>query len=161
MKLQDTTWAFQAHRGARQAKVRPLPLTSMMDMLTIILIFLLLNLTPDYVANRVDKDIQLPTAVKGTEPIGAHRIEVSMNAVLLDSEPVAPMSNGIVDAAGLAALTNALTPHFDETQTEPTPVVLLADKQVPYETVDAVLKAAGMAGFPDFRFAVVTLEEGT
>ena len=84
-----------------------------------------------------------------------------MNAVLLDSEPVAPMSNGIVDAAALAALTNALTPHFDESQTEPTPVVLLADKQVPYETVDAVLKAAGMAGFPDFRFAVVTLEEGT
>ena len=160
MNLDDTAWAFQADRAARQERVRPLPLTSMMDMLTIILIFLLLNLTPDYAVNQVSKDIELPTAVKGTEPLGAHRIEISMNELLMDGEAVAAVTDGRVDDAALEALTAALTPHFDPTQEKTDPVVLLADKRVPYETVDAVLKAAGMAGFPDFRFAIVNLEGG-
>ena len=160
MNLDDTAWAFQTDRSGRHERVRPLPLTSMMDMLTIILIFLLLNLTPDYAANQVSKDIELPTAVKGTDPVGAHRIEISMNELLMNSEPVAPITEGRVDEAALAALTSALTPHFDENQEKSEPVVLLADKRVPYETVDSVLKAAGMAGFPDFRFAIVNLEGG-
>ena len=161
MNLDDTVWAFQADRAARQERVRPLPLTSMMDMLTIILIFLLLNLTPDYAVNQVSQDIELPTAVKGTEPVGAHRIEISMNELLMDSESIAPIRDGRVDEAALEALTAALTPHFDESQEKSDPVVLLADKRVPYATVDSVLKAAGMAGFPDFRFAVVNLEGGS
>ena len=160
MNLDDTAWAFHTDRASRHERVRPLPLTSMMDMLTIILIFLLLNLTPDYAVNQVSQDIELPSAVKGSDPVGAHRIEISMSELLMDSEPIAAITDGRVDEAGLESLTSALSPHFDPESEATEPVVLLADQRVPYETVDAVLKAAGMAGFPDFRFAIVNLEGG-
>lgn len=158
MNLEDNIWAFRADRSARHGRVRPLPLTSMMDMLTIILIFLLLNLTPDYAVNQVGQDIDLPAAVKGADPLGAHRIGLSLTALELDSQTIATVQDGRLDEAGLEALTDALASHFDPAGDASEPVVLLADKQVPYETVDAVLKAAGMAGFPDFRFAIVNQE---
>ena len=52
-------------------------------------------------------------------------------------------------------LEEAIAKQFDPEAEEVEPVVVLADRALDYATVDSVLKAAGRAGFPDFRFAIV------
>jgi len=154
MSSKDLEWAFRGDGRRRRARPAPLPLTSMMDMLTIILIFLLLNLRQDYAANKVAQHLDLPTAVPGAEPIGAHRISISRTQLELDDVPMGQVIDGQITDDVLGVFREVLLDSFDEEQ-GPAPVVLLADQSLPYETVDRVVRAAGEAGFPDFNFAVV------
>jgi len=130
----------------------------MMDMLTIILIFLLLNLAPDYAVSKVSDNLDLPKAAQGKEAIGAHRISISRTSLELDDVPVAPIVDGKVTDASLVLFRSALAERFEAGGDTPEPVVLLADQSLPYDTVDRVVRAAGEAGFPDFNFAIVNQE---
>ena len=158
MTLDDMEWSFYRRGRRRGASPGKLPLTSMMDMLTIILIFLLLNLAPDYAVNHLANNLELPHAPRAEDAIGVHRIAISRTALELDDVAVATVENGQVTEAALALFESQLSAVFDPNATETQHVVLLADRGLPYETVDQVLKAAGRAGFPDFRFAIVEEE---
>ena len=155
MNLDDMEWGFRAESRRRRAGAGTLPLTSMMDMLTIILIFLLLNLAPDYAINKVADNLDLPGAPKNVDAVGKIRISISRTALELDDTVIAAVVDGTIEAGGLESLETAIAELFNPDDEAPEPVVVLADRTLNYETVDAVLKAAGRAGFPDFRFAIV------
>lgn len=158
MSGSDLDWAFRADGRNRRSKPGVLPLTSMMDMLTIILIFLLLNLAPDYAVSKVSEDLDLPKAAQAEEAIGAHRISISRTTLELDDRPIAPVIGGKISDVDLVLFRDTLARAFDPADPEAKPVVLLADETLPYETVDRVVRAAGEAGFPDFNFAIVNQE---
>ena len=84
MNLDDMEWGFRNDSRRRKKGAGTLPLTSMMDMLTIILIFLLLNLAPDYAINKVADNLDLPNAPKNVDAVGKIRISISRTALELD-----------------------------------------------------------------------------
>ncbi len=158
-------------KSAHEETETPLQITSMADILTILLVFLLksfstgaTNLTPPI-------DLTLPAAATSdastTDDLAeAARLEVSPNAVSYEEHPVAPLAAFRFPASDLEGdgtsktLNNYFATQFKKPK-EASPnhrVLLLADRQTPYATVRSVLASAGRAGFTDFQLVVVSSE---
>lgn len=154
----------------RQSDEMSLQITSMADIFTIILVFLLksfasgsLNITPT-------AGMQLPTAgVEGT-PVEALKIEVSEKAIQIEGRPVVVLENFRLkkDDVGAQGGSRSLASELEKerkrqvaiaqsnTDVKLDPkVVVVADKRVPYSTIKSVLAAAAIHGYTDFKLAVV------
>lgn len=138
-------------RKRRQGRVvaeASLTVTSMMDMFTILLIYLLYFFDP---SNDPSQDLQLPNST-------AQEAVEEQTALLLNPEAVMLGSRKI--AAGdspedLRAIYEALQEQHDKVGSEANLLVVKCDKRILYERLDRVLREAARAGYTDFRFVVL------
>lgn len=153
---------------SRSQKFAPpkLMLTSMMDMFTIILIFLLFSFSENPEDLKLDKDLELPTSTAKGEYQETVKIVLSQNELRLNDEIMAA-----VEGRQIAGLTNdnlENSPLFqglktfrieseesEEDQEPPQHVLFLCDKSHSFQTINRVIKTAGLAGYPNFQFAVL------
>ena len=148
-------------------------LTSMMDMFTIILVFLLYNFNADDQHFKPSADLELPASNAELKLKDAVNVMISPTEIRVDKKVVARIRKGRVVGTRvrgmkIVSLYKELRRHRavleykirkGKLQEEDQSVVLLqADKSIPYHIVDKVLKSSGMAGFPKFRFAVFRRE---
>ena len=157
-------------RRKRSEKFIPpkLMLTSMMDMFTIILIFLLFSFSEHPETLKLDKDLELPHSSAQSGYQKTIKIILSKKELRLDDEVLAEVRNhhfiGISDedlkasplferlntkrttqaAAGLQSETGEM-PH----------ILFLCDQSHSFKLINNVIKTAGMAGYPNFQFAVL------
>src|SRR6185436_4227558 len=75
--------------GGKRNMVASLPLTAMVDMFTVLLVFLLQNYKEQNVALKFYKDLTLPEASQIKELAPAHVISISKNELRLDEQVVA------------------------------------------------------------------------
>lgn len=134
-------------RARRVEATTDLNITSMMDMFTIILVFLLTFFDPTQSSSPSFTLAQVNTVGKEGEGL---RLDVHLDGVYLQGARLAGLveGRGEVDAAVQGALAG---------QDRAQPLVVAVDKRVPYETVAGVLEAASGAGFANYRFAVESL----
>jgi biopolymer transport protein ExbD len=145
-----------------------LMLTSMMDMFTIILIFLLFSFSTHPETFRLDKDLELPhsSAEQGYQK--TIEIVLSKNELRLGDEVMAEVRGHSIiglspdDPASstlyrrLKAKRAEQTAGAAEDATGEAPHILfLCDQSHSFKTINSVIKAAGMAGYPNFQFAVL------
>lgn len=174
--------AFEAGLGfpVRKEPKATVMLTSMMDMFTIILVFLLYNFSPEEqkVVN-IPKDVKVPMSSSELSLEDAVTVTVSASSIMVDGKVVAKLIGGKkvqakVEGQKIVPLYNELlgkkklslakkSPQKAATskkeQEDSSSVILLqADKGVPFELLDKVLKSAGMAGYPKSRFLVLRRE---
>lgn len=120
----------------------------MMDMFTIILVFLLTFFDPSQAASDT---MELPAVpASGADDPGL-RVDVRKDGVWLAGARVVALDGGgaLLDGEGAAALGDAL-----QNQGTTDGLVVAVDRAVPYATVAAVLSAASAAGFDEYRFVV-------
>ncbi len=152
----------------RSQKFTPpkLMLTSMMDMFTIILIFLLFSFSDHPENLKLDKDLELPTSTAKGEYSETIKIVLSQRELRLNDEVMAA-----VEGRQVAGLTNdnlENSPLFQRLKTirieseesengqePPTHILFLCDKSHSFQTINRVIKTAGLAGYPNFQFAVL------
>ncbi|MFZ5475779.1 MAG: ExbD/TolR family protein [Myxococcota bacterium] len=140
-------------RGRRRIPATPMvTVTSMMDMFTIILVFLLNFLDP---TQQQAAELALPTS-RATEaaPSDAVTLTVSRDAVLVAGQHVAGASEAGLDEAARAALEGAL--ETARSRSKDATLRVAADKAVPYRVLVAALRAAGDAGFEQYSFVVIS-----
>lgn len=141
-----------------------LQITSMMDMFTIILIFLLFSFSNDPDAVTLDKDIELPKSTAETNFKKHLQVIVTQTSVKIGEETVARLDGD--DIVGIDpnnlqkskfynrlrsfGKVDALTPEADRD-----PILLLCDRRLSFKVINNVIKTAGMAGYPNFQFAVL------
>ena len=146
--------------------MRPLRLTSMIDLFTIILIFLLksysaveLNVTPS-------KFLSLPSSISTKMPTDAVMITVARNAIVLEGRPVVGIDENFnirgleSDEVIIPNLFVELKKRYDRLakraelykREPPDKVMIQADKEVPYKLLLRVLKTAGDVGFSKIIF---------
>jgi biopolymer transport protein ExbD len=158
---------FQRRRPNAEAK---LLITSMMDIFTIILAFLLFQFSTEDQSIMTVKNVELPWSSSELKYEDAIRVAVSATSVQVGEKAVVEIRDGkivgtIVEGKKIDALYRELRRQkaileFKAKQkgtglTEADSVILFhADKRIPYSIVDKVLKTAGMAGFPKFRLVV-------
>ena len=145
-----------------------LMLTSMMDMFTIILIFLLFSFSSNPETLRLDKDLELPrsTAQQGYQK--TIKLVLSQKELRLNDEVMAEVRNhqivGLSDADLKASTlfqrleTKRTTQAVDageQVRQEAPHILFLCDKSFSFKTINSVIKTAGMAGYPNFQFAVL------
>ncbi len=174
------------HRRGRARRIRgrafALQLTSMMDILIIIVIFLLKSYGLSIMQVPQEDKLQLPVS-KSTEVFGEGIVlMIAQDQILVDSEPVLQFAGdyqekrfelpeGAMDSQGegrIMAVYDILKRKKEEFDTiasrSPDPetaakkwtgeLLVQADKEVPYELIRRVMFTAGMAGYKQFRLTV-------
>ncbi len=144
----------KARRAQRRVPLRvDLQITSMMDMFTIILVFLLTFFDPEQAETPV---LVLPAvAASGAEKPGI-RVEIRKNAVAIDGAEVLALdgSGGLVSGTELQGRVLVAVQQALEGREADKGLVVAIDRSVPYAVVADVLASANAAGFTEYRFVV-------
>ncbi|MFH1132793.1 MAG: biopolymer transporter ExbD [Pseudomonadota bacterium] len=148
-------------RRDRSKTVPPLNLNSMMDMLTIILVFLLCNISAEEQDFVLAENLKLPNSTSKLDFIKAVQVKLTKKELSVEDTFVAKVSKNelvgvkidgttIVPLYDLLKRYHTLGKSWDETT-----VVLQADKEFSFELLNKVLRTAAMAGYPNVRFATI------
>jgi hypothetical protein len=141
-------------------------LTSMMDMFTIILIFLLCSFSDDPKTPGGVKELELPKSTAEVDFSDSIQIVLSREQLKLNEDIMAQVDKETIvgmDPKNLKAssLYEQLRVLYDETKTskgedtKPKHVLFICDKHHSFKTINMVIKTAGLAGYPNFQFAVL------
>ena len=138
-----------------------LNITSMTDMFTILLVFLLQTFASGEIAIDPIQGVRLPSSTTEKNPIDGARISISPTELKFDQIKVADVqNNSIVQAAIDPSDSNFIKPLFDELQkfnksheklAKTGKVLFQADRDTPYATLRKVMYTASMAGFPNLK----------
>jgi len=160
--------ALGRSRRRTQKFVPPkLQLTSMMDMFTILLIFLLISFSSEVVRMKIDGNIQLPKSTAKQDYRNNIRLVVAQDSLWLGDEAVAKIKDGAVvglDPANLqrsvlyrklSACRQKAGKAVENGTAEDNVILFICDKRLSFKTINSIIKTAGMAGFPNFQFGVL------
>src|ERR1039457_7491779 len=86
-----------ARKLADPEDIKDLNITPMMDMMTIILVFLLKSFTSSATLVNLDNNLSLPPSQTRLAPKQAVPVTITKRVVLVEGEAVAPITNGRID----------------------------------------------------------------
>ncbi|MCG8436798.1 MAG: biopolymer transporter ExbD [Pseudomonadales bacterium] len=162
MKKSARARRMARHHGKHKA-VATLNLTSLMDIFTILLIFLLVN--NNNAAKLPDnKDIQLPESIAQELPSEVLTIQVSPNDVIVegqriaDTETVKAQQERTVQAL-VDELNFRASQSLGGTADEEREVMILADREVPYAVIKKLMRSCMETPYTKVAFAVLKVAE--
>ena len=150
-----------SRRRRRIVDTPPLLITSMLDMFTIILVFLITFLDPEAIAETDGVKLAPASGAATGAREGEVRFVVDDARFLVGDAEVARWSGDAPNADVLTAVEDSLRralPGFVDDD-KPARLLVVVDRQVPWSALSPALGAAERAGFSDFRFVVVQEEE--
>jgi biopolymer transport protein ExbD len=149
-----------------------LNITPMMDMMTILLVFLLKQFSVQAAAASMSEGLQLPqSTIESQRPLAVN-ITVTSSAVLVEGDAITPVRSGAVDPSVkregansyfITPLVDVLTKHANRlkkigamggTPFDGTAMVMV-DKNTPYRLLTEVLYSAGQAEFKNYHLVVI------
>ncbi|MFU8815531.1 MAG: ExbD/TolR family protein [Pseudomonadales bacterium] len=142
--------------------VTKMSLTSLMDVFTILVFFLLVNSASSEVLE-TPKQITLPDSVVEAKPRETVVIFITPEAVLVQGEPVALMADILAsDEQTISAITDRLAELKQNvigvsthTVAESQEVTILADRSIPFSVVKKIMSTCTGEGFGKISLAVV------
>jgi biopolymer transport protein ExbD len=159
-----------ARRGGNEGGA--LNINSMMDILTIILVFLVDNYGNNPIQVKAGPDLIIPSSVSELTPEDTMQITITRKAVIVGDKQVVNVKDGQIDKSQKRGGENSLyiQPLFDELTEEVSRhkqmaalrrkpfegvVTIVADRTVPYRLLTEVMYTAGQAQLANFKFAIV------
>jgi biopolymer transport protein ExbD len=153
----------------KQKSTFGLNITSMTDMFTILLVFLLQTYSTSDVELIPENGLRLPASSSNTNPVQSIKVTVSKELVKIDKTKIADMKDSNFEAKDIDPNDlNFILPLFNELdklakdeklKDEPAikegRILLQADAGLPYSVLRKVMYTASMAGFPQLK--LVTL----
>ncbi len=158
------SWGRMSSQGETSATLN---ITSLMDVMTIILIFLLFSFSSQDQNLKLEKELQLPTSDSDLPFKWAINVSLSMDELRVEDDYICNLKKGDFviskdDPDKIIPLFNRLVEFKNveqyrdvERDAEDPVVIFHADKRHPFKTVYKVMKTAALAGYPNFRFAVL------
>lgn len=179
--------ASQSSGGTRRGRRRSngheevaLQITSMADIFTILLVFLLKSYSVSAINVNVDKNLKLPAAHGGQEQVEAFKVEVSETGISVEGTVIVPLKNyepslsEVNKDGSLKSVIEALVKEKkkqrsmasamgkdkdkEKDETADRKLLIIADKKVPYKLMKMVLSSASSEDFTDFKLVVVSEE---
>ena len=163
-----------------------LQITSMADIFIIILVFLLKSYSTSLSNISPSKEMLLPEAMAKDEMQEALKIEITANAINIDDKPIVTLNNYAFsrqDSDGhrgsrslYSALmkersrvikmgdtskktdTNAKNTKNTKPHDHDSTILVMADKDTPFQTIKTVLTSADQTGFVDLKLVVVEVQ---
>jgi biopolymer transport protein ExbD len=145
-----------------RAKIPKMNLTSLMDVFTILVFFLLVN-SGSVELVEAPKDVKLPESMEETKPRETVVVFVSPENILIQGEVVA-MTEEVLEgdssylgplADRLAALKENVIGQSTQTVADAQEVTILADKSVPFLVVRKIMSACTGEGYENVSLAVI------
>jgi biopolymer transport protein ExbD len=143
-------------------KITKMNLTSLMDVFTILVFFLLVNSGSVEVVE-APKDVKLPESVVQSKPRETVVISISAEEVLVQGKLVAFVDDILNDRetavgpinARLAELKKNVIGINTKTAAESQEVTILADRSVPFTVVKTVMSTCTAEGYENVSLAVI------
>ncbi len=147
-----------------------LNITSMMDMFTIILVFLLQSFSSEDQDVKLRQDVVLPPSISERAFKKTVQVYLSDSALIVEDEVVAKISknkfkNAKIKGNKIFPLFNTLekkrarimeeTAASGKNADDETVILFMADENTDFDLINKVMKTCGMAGFAKFQFAVM------
>jgi biopolymer transport protein ExbD len=161
-----------ARKLAEPETIRELNITPMMDMMTIILVFLLKSFSGSTSLLTLDDNLQVPPSKSQLRAKEAVPIMITKKVILVEGMQAAPVNNGKVDASlkphgengyliqpivdVLSKIANRERKVAALSETEfASELMVVADKSTPYRLLTEVLYSCGQAGYSNYRLIVL------
>jgi biopolymer transport protein ExbD len=165
-----------ARKLADPEEIKDLNITPMMDMMTIILVFLLKNFTSSALLVNQDQNMTLPSSITRLNAKQAVAVTITKRIVLVEGEQVAPISSGKIDPAYKREGDNSyyITPLVDmltrvarreKKVAEMTgqkfdgELTIVADRSTPYRLLTEILYSCGQAEYANYRLLILKSRE--
>lgn len=171
--------------GSKRSVVAILSLTAMVDMFTVLTVFLLQNYKSTGEVLFIPKEVTLPDAAETKELTPAHIVTISNQFIFLDQEPlvdfnevkgqrdwlVRPLYQKLIDAIQKSEVENreALKTQIKKVvgnQQKPEKqvnqfrrVTVQADKKIDFLTIKKIMYTVTEAGAEEINFAVIVKEK--
>ena len=161
-----------ARKLAEPEVIKDLNITPMMDMMTIILVFLLKSFSSTTSTITFDQNLQVPKSFTELKPKIAVTVTVTKKVILVEGDGIAPINAGRVDPAVkrdgengyyITPLVEILEKHArrekkvaDMTgQKFEGQLMLVADQTTPYRLLTEVIYSCGQAEYANYRLLVL------
>ena len=149
-------------------KLEKMNLTSLMDVFTILVFFLLVNSGQTELL-QTPKQMVLPESVIETKPRETVVIFVNKEDVVVQGETVARVADIMASStddiepimAQLVSLQNRVIGVRTQTVAASKEVTILADKSIPFDVVRRVMASCTATGYERISLAVIQKESGT
>lgn len=151
----------------------------LMDVMTILLVFMVMQFAQES-ANIVESaDLQIPYSTSTAEMQQALSLQISRTDITVEGRPVLSLRNGMVDPSQkqgggtgflITPLHGVMGQHRDRLRTiermNPNRpftgmVQIIADKRTPFRTLSEVIYTLGQAEFSNIHFVVLQNEQGS
>ncbi len=148
--------------GRNRMKITKMNLTSLMDVFTILVFFLLVN-SGSVELVEAPKDVQLPESHEETKPRETVVIFVSPENVLVQGRIVAE-TGAVLEGdessldqlvAQLGSMKDRIIGESTQTAAESQEVTILADRSVPFVVVRRIMSACTGEGYENVSLAVI------
>lgn len=141
-----------------------LNLTAMVDVFTVLLVFLLKSYSAEGTLTAAAQNLELPASTSSLAPQPTITITISEDALFVEDERVGALAD-LADPSApyIPALGSALQARVDKARTIAGSnssltfqgrVTILGDKNTPYATLERVMYTASMSEFGDIALAV-------
>jgi biopolymer transport protein ExbD len=161
-----------ARRLAEPEDVKDLNITPMMDMMTIILVFLLKSFSSSTLAIPFDDNLQVPSSSTQIKVKEAVSVTITQKVIMVEGDAIAPIKDGKIDAAlkrdgengyYITPLVEQLEKYFrkESRVAELTngeferQLMVISDATTPYRLLTEVLYSCGQAGYANYRLLVL------
>jgi biopolymer transport protein ExbD len=148
-----------------------LNINSLMDIMTIILVFLLKSYSTNPVQLKPAPDLKPPFSISQLDPTESTTLTITLNNILVDDKKALDVDNGVVaesDREGGGFMINPLfealqaavdhqkrVAKFNSTAEFKGIVTIISDRHVPFDLLSQCMYTAGQASFSKFKFMVV------
>jgi len=147
-------------------------ITSLMDVLTVLLFFLVKSFSVTSASVDLPKDVRLPASVSDDQFEEGVTVALSKEALYFHNKPIIKLSNGHFksdDLAGDRKTLIALKDILDRENAKrksvfqgagdlsflpPGKIVIQSDKKLPFGVVKHLLHTATVAGYTDYQFVI-------
>tara|TARA_B100001964_G_scaffold136026_1_gene150087 strand:+ start:245 stop:832 length:588 start_codon:yes stop_codon:yes gene_type:complete len=146
-------------------------INSLMDIMTILLVFLLKSYSADPVQLKAAPDLKPPFSTAQIKPDQSATVTITMNNLMVDDAAVLKIEQGKVDEAHRSGGGFMIDPLFEALQSAVENqkqiasfnsaaefsgiITIISDRNVPFSLLSQVMYTAGQAEFNKFKFLVV------
>jgi biopolymer transport protein ExbD len=161
------------HHAERKLEVS---LNSLLDVLSVLLVFLMKSYSTSAVQIKPSHDLQVPLTASVTPVVDSTAVTITAKGILVDDRPVMELEEGRPRASDVSAGGLLLEPLFAKLREEAgrqkrlaarnseAPfkgiVTIIADRLVPFPMVEKVMYTAGQADFSTFKLALIKSDNG-
>ncbi|MFQ5597574.1 MAG: ExbD/TolR family protein [Nitrospiria bacterium] len=160
------------HRQQTRSRTRPivqLSIISMMDIFTILLLFLLLHFGSEGVALPESEGLKLPVSTSKTLPNPTVILTIRDQGIFIDEAPVMRLKDALSEQAPiLQPIKTALdrlaerTEYLAERNASVSfagKITIMSDRKIPFRLLKKIMNTCGRAAFSNISLAVIQKEE--
>ncbi len=168
MKIENESTAFKVAAGSKRSKRGSftLRLTSMIDMFTILLVFLLKSYSAEGQIVTVSKDLHLPESTSELAPKVTSVIYVTSEWILLDGRPVEKIENILStnnllieklhdSLLQLRAITEGIGGISDQMKGFQGQIAIQGDKEITFDLLKRIMLTCGQVGYNNMLLTVM------